>query len=80
MFRFGFFFFKDHGVYLAAFMEYLSDENGIPVVAIIDSELMCNHYAVLLWDYRMRKIPSVTMRHHRSQVRWLLAVTVRIEI
>lgn len=52
---FWFLLFRDCGIYLVVFAEYLSDGNGIPA-STIDSELMRHRYAALLWDYRMRKI------------------------
>ena len=47
--------FRDCGIYLLAFAEYLSEGEGIPV-KYLDSKLHRIRYGALLWEYAMTNI------------------------
>ncbi|KAK6780300.1 hypothetical protein RDI58_022484 [Solanum bulbocastanum] len=44
----------DCGVYVAAYVEHISDGNGVS--NFFDSEFICIRYTALLWNYGMQNI------------------------
>lgn len=62
------FVFRDCRVYVAMYAEYSSDDNEIPKT-LIDIELLCNRYATLLWDYRIRKNEEEAVSDYEAPVR-----------
>uniref|UniRef100_A0A1U7VBQ1 Uncharacterized protein LOC104215641 n=1 Tax=Nicotiana sylvestris TaxID=4096 RepID=A0A1U7VBQ1_NICSY len=64
----------DCGVHVAAYAEFLSTIGEIPQITF-DSNLLCQRYGALLWDYAMRKIDADAISENEAPSKIVRQIT-----